>query len=239
MSLESRFRHILAAFGQPVPTAGKGMIFRPCVPIDLTDALGVATARRVATERIAPLFEFGARTPPHGGAAALGMLWIGDSGGPVVGGRSRPCRARARWHPHGAFRESPCGESFAIERGLLASDDAGNKWRATVQPRIAGPVVAMAVGPGRHLAVATSTADGSRHDGAASIYPRSSRASDSRSLSSSVQLSQHGSQVIDLSLLARDDRLTQISDPCIDYRSTFTHEDCSSGTAGQKSPPDA
>jgi hypothetical protein len=33
MSLESRFRHILATFGQPVPTAGEGMICRPCVPI--------------------------------------------------------------------------------------------------------------------------------------------------------------------------------------------------------------
>jgi hypothetical protein len=52
--------------------------------------------------------------------------------------------------------------AFAIEGGLLVSDDAGNRWRATVQPRIDGPVVALAVGPGQHVAVATSTADVSR-----------------------------------------------------------------------------
>lgn len=89
MSLESRFRHVLAVFGQPMPTAGKGKIFRPCVPIDLTDALGVAATRRVATDRIEPLFEFGLRTPPHGGAAALGMLWIGDRGGLVCASMPR------------------------------------------------------------------------------------------------------------------------------------------------------
>ncbi len=89
MSLESRFRHIVAAFGRPVPTASDGAIFRPHAPIDLPDALGAAAARRLATERIEPLFDFGVRTSPPGGAAALGMLWIGDSGGLVCASMPR------------------------------------------------------------------------------------------------------------------------------------------------------
>lgn len=49
--------------------------------------------------------------------------------------------------------------AFAIGGGLLASDDAGHRWRATVQPGSESPVVAVAVGPGQHVAVATSKAD--------------------------------------------------------------------------------
>jgi hypothetical protein len=83
MSLESRFRHIVAAFGQPVSTAGDGTIFRPPAPIDLHACLGGAVTRRLAAERIEPLVDFGVRTPRSDGAAALSMLWIGDRGGLV------------------------------------------------------------------------------------------------------------------------------------------------------------
>jgi len=83
MSLESRFRRIVAAFGLQVPTAAEGAIFRSRAPIDLPACLGRAVARRLVAERIEPLFEFGVGPPPGGSAAGLGMLWIGRTGGLV------------------------------------------------------------------------------------------------------------------------------------------------------------
>jgi photosystem II stability/assembly factor-like uncharacterized protein len=52
--------------------------------------------------------------------------------------------------------------AFAVGAGLLASGDAGDHWRTTAQPAVDGAIVAIAVGPGQHVAVATSTADISR-----------------------------------------------------------------------------
>lgn len=52
--------------------------------------------------------------------------------------------------------------AFAVDAGLLRSDDAGDHWRTPVQPETEGPVVALAVGPGQHVAVATSSGDVSR-----------------------------------------------------------------------------
>ena len=88
MSLESRFRRVVAAFGRPLPTARDGAIFRPCAPIDLVASLGAAAARRLAAERIEPLLDFGLRSP-RDDAATVGMLRIGDSGGLVCIGMPR------------------------------------------------------------------------------------------------------------------------------------------------------
>lgn len=82
MSLQSRFRHVVAAFGQPVCRPGPGAIFRPPAPIDLPACLGGSVARRLAADRIEPLFDFGVRMS-GGSAAAVGILWIGDHGGLV------------------------------------------------------------------------------------------------------------------------------------------------------------
>ena len=89
MSLESRFRHILAAFGERIPATSGGAIFRPRAPIDLPSALGPVAARRLAATRIERLFDFGVPTSSHGDAAALGMLWIGDSGGLICASMPR------------------------------------------------------------------------------------------------------------------------------------------------------
>lgn len=83
MSLESRFRSVVGAFGQRESTAAEGAIFRPPAPIDLPAFLGRGVARRLMAERIEPLFEFGVGTAPGGNAAGLGMLWIGRIGGLV------------------------------------------------------------------------------------------------------------------------------------------------------------
>ncbi len=84
MSVESRFRRIVAAFGHEIPRAGDGAIFRPPAPIDLPKALGAAAARRLAAAQIEPLFDCGV-SPSKGGSATLGMIWIGESGGLVCG----------------------------------------------------------------------------------------------------------------------------------------------------------
>lgn len=89
MSLESRFRHILAAFGERIPATSDGAIFRPRAPIDLPSALGPVAARRMAAARIERLFDFGVRTSSRSDAAALGMLWIGDSGGLICASMPR------------------------------------------------------------------------------------------------------------------------------------------------------
>lgn len=83
MSLESRFRHIVAAFGLRVPTAAEGAIFRSPAPIDLRACLGRVVARRLVAERIEPLVEFGVGPAPGSSEASLGMLWIGRTGGLV------------------------------------------------------------------------------------------------------------------------------------------------------------
>jgi hypothetical protein len=82
MSLQSRFRDIVAAFGRPVCTSSQGTIFRPPAPIDLPACLGRSVARRLAADRIEPLCDFGVRMP-GGGAAVLGILWIGHRGGVI------------------------------------------------------------------------------------------------------------------------------------------------------------
>jgi hypothetical protein len=90
MSMESRFRYILAAFGEPVPTAVQGAIFRSPAPIDLPASLGPALARRLVSERNELLIEFGAGRMSADGTASLGMLRVGRAGGVIC--VVSPCR---------------------------------------------------------------------------------------------------------------------------------------------------
>lgn len=127
-------------------------------------SVGSWTAERVSARGLSEVLSLAASPEPEG------PLLAGTSSGLL-----RSLDAGRSWSPLSAFR--PAGAvpavafhttdsqrvyAFAAKAGLLASDNAGGRWRATVQPEIDGPAVALAVGPGQHVAVATATADVSR-----------------------------------------------------------------------------
>ena len=121
-------------------------------------------AERVSATGLSELLSLAASPDPKGRLLAgtrKGLLHSVDAGrswSPLAGFRASGAVPAVTFHATDPQRVY----AFAVDVGLLASDDAGNAWRATVQPSIDGPAVALAVGPGQHVAIATATADVSR-----------------------------------------------------------------------------
>jgi photosystem II stability/assembly factor-like uncharacterized protein len=127
-------------------------------------SVGSWTAERVSARGLSEVLSLTASPEP------TGRLLAGTRSGLL-----RSLDAGRSWLPLSAFRASGAVPAvafhttdpqrvyaFAVNAGLLASDNAGDRWRATVQPKVDGPAVALAVGPGQHVAVATANADVSR-----------------------------------------------------------------------------
>ena len=127
-------------------------------------SVGSWAAERVSAAGLSEVLSVTASPDPKGRLLAgtrkglLHSLDAGRSWSPLPGFRASGAVPAVTFHA----TEPQRVYAFAVAAGLLVSDDAGNTWRTTVQPRIDGPAVALAVGPGQHVAVATSTADISR-----------------------------------------------------------------------------
>lgn len=127
-------------------------------------SVGSWAAERVSATGLSQVLSLTASPDPKGRLLAgtrkglLHSLDAGRSWSPLPGFRAVGAVPAVTFHA----TEPQRVYAFAVDAGLLASDDAGDAWRATVQPRIDGPVVALAVGPGQHVAVATATAAVSR-----------------------------------------------------------------------------
>lgn len=127
-------------------------------------SVGSWAAERVSARGLSEVLSLTASPEPTGRLLAgtrrglLGSLDAGRSWSPLSAFRPAGAVPAVAFHTTDAQRVY----AFAVDAGLLASDNAGDRWQATVQPNTDGPVVALAVGPGQHVAVATATADVSR-----------------------------------------------------------------------------